>query len=311
MNDARIADAIGGDLDQVTVCIVAYNSRLALQALLPQLAVLPKLTIVDNASSDDTLTWLAAHLPLATVHRLPANIGFGKAHNLAVQHCTTPFALLLNPDCRIEAEDLLKLVDCLHHHPEALLAVPRLVYADGRVQENHRPFFHTRGRARPPYKVPEGELCCEMVSGAVLLVRTALFRQIGGFDPWFFLYWEDEELCIRAHQLRLAVILAPQAVACHMAQTSSQPSVRTTFIRHYTYTSSKLYLRRKLGESAGLLALRGLGTLIPSLLALPVAALLGRQQKAVRSAARIAAVLTAPWQLRRKQAVALPRQLWS
>ena len=298
-------------LSQVTVCIVAYNSQRALNALLPQLQALPHVLIVDNASSDETRTWLAQALPNAVVFSQPVNIGFGRAHNLAVQHCTTPFALLLNPDCRIEGEAILQLMDCLHSHPDALMAVPRLVYPDGRVQENHRPFFHSRGSARPAYQVPDGELCCEMVSGAVLMVRTALFRRIGGFDPWFFLYWEDEELCIRARNHQLAVILAPQALACHLAQTSSLPSVRTTFIRHYSYTSSKLYLRRKLGESAGLVLLRGVGTLTASLLALLISALTGQRLKAVRSAARIAAVFTAPWQLRRKQAVSLPSQLWS
>ncbi len=298
-------------LDQVTVCIVAYNSRAALQALLPQLAALPQLTIIDNASSDDTAAWVAAELPTARLHRQPANIGFGRAHNLAVQLCTTPFALLLNPDCRIEPAAIQQLGDCLGRHPDALIAVPSLVYPDGRVQENHRAFFHTRGSSRPAYQLPEGELCCEMVSGAVLLVRVALFRRIGGFDPWFFLYWEDEDLCIRARQRQLAVVLVPQAVACHLAQTSSAPSLRTTFIRHYSYTSSKLYLRRKLGEPTGMLLLRGLGTLLPSVAALLLNSLIGQRHKAVRSAARIAAVVTAPWQLRREQAVPMPRQLWS
>ncbi len=293
----------------VTCLIVAYNSRAALARQRDTLTRFEHLIVIDNASRDGTAEWLAEALPQAKVLRQAENIGFGRAHNLGVSQCQTPFALLLNPDCVIEPDAVAALVDCLQQYENALMAVPALVYPDGSAQENHRGFFHTRGHERPAYRLPDGETCCEMVSGAVMLVRVETFRRIGGFDPWFFLYWEDEELCLRARQWRYAVVLAPQALACHVAQTSSPPALRTTFIRHYCYTSSKLYLRRKLGEGRLLLFLRGLGTLLPALLALPLNLLVGKRHKAMRSAARLIAVITAPWQLRRSRCVPLPSQL--
>ncbi len=297
-------------LAEVTVSIVAYNSRRVLAAAREQLNMLPQLIIVDNASSDDTPAWAAENLPRAQVLMQAVNMGFGRAHNLAVSRCTTPYALLLNPDCRIEAAAIAALVDCAQRYPDALLVAPLLVYPDGRAQENHRRFFHQKAGPRRPYQAPAGDLCTDMISGAVLLVNVASFRKIGGFDPWFFLYWEDEELCIRARQHHLASVLCHSAVACHVAQTSSTPNMRTSFIRHYSYTSSKLYLRRKLGEPVLLVAARGLATLLSSVLALLASALLGKREKSVRSAARITAVLTAPWQLRRAQAVATPGELF-
>lgn len=298
-------------LAEVTVSIVAYNSRRVLQAALPQLSALPQLTIVDNASSDGTMEWVAENLPRARVLRQAVNIGFGRAHNLAVSQCTTPYALLLNPDCHIEAAAIAALVDCAQRYPDALLVAPLLVYPDGRAQENHRRFFHQKAGPRRPYQAPDGDLCTDMISGAVLLVNVMAFRRFGGFDPWFFLYWEDEELCIRARQQHLACVLCHSAVACHVAQTSSTPNLRTSFIRHYSYTSSKLYLRRKLGEPVMLLVARGLGTVLSSVLALLTSALLGKREKMIRSAARITAVLTAPWQLRRSEAAPTPRRLFS
>lgn len=303
-------ESLAAALGRVTVQIVAYNSREALQRQQALLAQLPRLTVIENGGRDDLAAWMAEALPQARCLSLPANIGFGRAHNLGVTDCETPFALLLNPDCVIQPEAIVQLLHCLEAHPDALMSVPALRYPDGRLQENHRGFFHTRGSARGSYDVPAGETCCEMVSGAVLMVRVETFRRIGGFDPWFFLYWEDEELCIRARQQRLAVILAPQATACHVAQTSSAPSTRTTFLRHYCYTGSKLYLRRKLGEGLPLVCARALGTLLPSLLSLPWLLLSGQRVKAVRNAARAVAVLTAPWQLRRARSAALPSQLW-
>lgn len=296
-------------LAAVTVSIVAFNSRAVLEKGLSYLRPIPNLVIVDNASTDNTSAWLALALPQARVIRQQTNIGFGRGHNLAVSQCHTPYALLLNPDCQIASDDIAALIDCCRRHPDALMAAPLLVHADGSPQQNYRQFFHQKLPDLPAYQQPDGDVCVDMISGAVLMVDVAAFRALGGFDPWFFLYWEDEDLCIRARRQQMASILCCKATACHIPQTSSAPSARGTFIRHYSYTTSKLYLRRQLGESRLLLTLRALGTFAMAALALPLAALTGNRSKLIRSLARLVAVLTAAMQLHRARAVATPLQL--
>ena len=293
----------------VTVSLVLYNSRRLLESRREFLASLPSLCLVDNASTDGSADWIATHLPQARLLRCEQNLGFGRGHNLAVAGCQTPFALLLNPDCDISEDSMQGLVECLQRYPEALLAVPRLEYPDGRPQENHRGFTHTGGRPGPGYRTPDAATCCEMVSGAAMMVRVEHFRAIGGFDPWFFLYFEDEEICWRANQHRMPVILEPAAVARHALKQSSTPSLRTEFVRNYSYVTSKLYLRRKLREHVSRTVLRATALLFANLLGL-VSALLSLNRLAItRRLARIGAVLTLPWQLRREQAAAIPWQL--
>jgi len=296
-------------LADITVSMVVYNSLRLLQARQGWLAALPQLCIVDNASSDGSADWIAIHLPQARLLRCDENQGFGRGHNLAVQHCNTPFALLLNPDCEIDTEAMRRLVDCLEDFPGALLTVPRLVYPDGREQDNHRGFTIEGGRPMAHYRPPDGPACCEMVSGAAMMVRVQAFRELGGFDPWFFLYWEDEDLCYRAWAERRAVIFEPRVVACHAEKKSAAPSARTQFITQYSYSTSKLYLRRKCGESLPLLGVRVLGLFAANLLGLLLDALRFKPAKVVRRLAGVTAALTAPVQLARERAVSSPLKL--
>lgn len=296
-------------LTDITVSLVLYNSLALLKARQAFFAALPRLCLVDNASTDGSAEWIAAHLPAATLLRCPENIGFGRGHNLALAGCQTPFALLLNPDCEIEPEAMVRLTDCLHRFPGALLTVPRLVYPDGREQDNHRGFTVQGGRPMRDYRPPQGPACCEMVSGAAMMVRVEAFRALGGFDPWFFLYWEDEDLCYRAHQQRRAVIFDPRVVACHAEKQSSTPSARTLFMRQYCYSTGKLYLRRRCGEPRWRIGLRLLGLLASGLLGLLAAVLTLKPARMVQRLASAAAALTAPWQLRRTQSAPTPTNL--
>ena len=296
-------------LADIMVSMVVYNSLSLLKARQEFLAGLPHLCLVDNASSDGSADWIAAHLPRARLLRRVENLGFGRGHNLALQDCGTPFALLLNPDCEIDIESMRRLVDCLDDFPSALLVVPRLIYPDGREQDNHRGFTFHGGRPMNNYRPPDGPACCEMVSGAAMMVRVTTFQEMGGFDPWFFLYWEDEDLCYRARCQKRAVIFDPRVLACHAEKKSSVPSARTLFITQYSYSTSKLYLRRKCGESLLMLSLRVLGLFVANLLGLLPDALLLKQAKVVRRLAGISAALTAPWQLMRHQAVSSPLKL--
>ena len=297
-------------LGDITVSIVSYNSGGVLRELLPLLRALPQLVIVDNASGDGSMGWIPQELPQARLLALPENIGFGRAHNLAMQGCNTPYALLLNPDCQIEPTAICQLASTLAQHANALLVVPRLVYPDGREQDNHRGFTHLGGRPGNDYQPPSGLLCCEMVSGAAMLVNVAQFRALSGFDPWFFLYWEDEELCYRARLAKMPVLFDPTVVACHAEKKSSPPSARTQFIRSYGYTTGKLYLRRKTGEALALTALRVLALLLVNGLGGLVSLLLWQREKAVVKAARVLAAISLPLQLGRVQAAATPGQLF-
>ena len=131
-----------------------------------------------------------------------------------------------------------------------------------------------------------------------MLLDVERLRATGFFDPWFFLYFEDDDLCLRVRERGHAIVVARAASVLHRVRQSSSPSSRAALRRAYCMTLSKLYLTRKhLGTPRCVaLALRiGLG----SLLALPFMLLSLRRDRIARHGARVTAALLAWRHLRR------------
>jgi GT2 family glycosyltransferase len=124
-------------------------------------------------------------------------------------------------------------------------------------------------------------------------------RPIGFFDPWFFLYFEDDDLCLRVRRAGHPIVVVHAAQVEHHTRQSSRPSARTTFRRLYCMTLSKLYITRKYfgTRRCAAMALRiGLGSalaLLPALLTL-------QKERVLRQAGRCAAALSASSHLGRR-----------
>ena len=126
------------DLRQVTVVMVTHHSVHCLANQNGLLQHCPNVIISDNASNDGTPDQAKALWPHASVLPHPLNLGFGAANNRALALVSTPFALLLNPDCVITPEALLALISAAHGMPEAALLAPQLLGAKGRLELNYR-----------------------------------------------------------------------------------------------------------------------------------------------------------------------------
>lgn len=284
-------------LDQITLVMVLYNSTRILPETLPLLAPLRNLILVDNGSSDGSAELAQRLLPQAQVLQLPRNLGFGRANNLALAQVQTPFALLLNPDCLIEPPSLQALLDAAERYPQAAILAPKLFDAPGQLGLCYRPAFYDP----QPREIiePQGDLCAPFLTGAAMLLRMDLMRSVGFFDPWFFLYYEDDDLCLRVRRAGHALVLVNAATVMHRVRQSSTPSARNAFRRDYCLTLSKLYILRK--TFGGAHAWRAwLRVLLGSLLTLPLHLLLYNRRRLIRSAARLCATLTAPRELSAK-----------
>ena len=280
----------------ITPVLVTYNSAAILPWSLPALAGCAEVVIVDNASRDDTVERARALLPQARIIRAGGNLGFGRANNLGIAAVRTAYALLLNPDARLAPGALQALHEAAARYPEAAIVAPVLYDAPGVVGDFFRGPFGAP--AAKPAPEPAGDLCADFVTGAAMLLNLARLRDVGLFDPWFFLYFEDDDLCLRVRRAGHPIVVAQAARVEHHVRQSSAPSARTTWRRAYCMTLSKLYLIRKLEGTAHCVgtALRiGLG----SLLALPLALLAPRRERLLRHAARLAAALMAWRHLRR------------
>jgi N-acetylglucosaminyl-diphospho-decaprenol L-rhamnosyltransferase len=281
--------------DQVTVVLVTYNSRRILPLALASLAGLPHVTIVDNGSRDGTPALARELMPHATVIEAGANLGFGRANNLALRQVTTPYALLLNPDCELQPGAMVALLAAVQRYPEAAIWGPKIYDAPGQLGLCYRPPFYA---PQPKALIdPEGDLCTEFLTGAAMLLNMRLMREVGFFDEWFFLYFEDDDLCLRARQAGHPLLLVNDAHVLHRVKQSSAPSWKLVFRRAYAMTLSKFYVQRKhFGPSklAGMVLRIGLG----SLLSLPLQALSFNRERTMRTAGRLAAAVMAPSRLR-------------
>lgn len=242
-------------LEQITVVCVTHQSHALLDAMAQTLLPLPRVIVIDNASSDGMAAALRRRIPHATVLERTSNSGFGSANNEAMAQVRTPYALLLNPDCTVRPEDLHTLLATLQRYPAAAMVAPQSVDADGRPQKSYRQAFHEK-LPKAPYRVPNATCSTSWLRACCLLVRTEAFAALGGFDPEFFLYYEDDDLCLRARAAGYECLLEPAAVVPHAGGLSTAPSLKMSFRKHFHYARSRhLAIRRYQGKWAARLYL--------------------------------------------------------
>ncbi|MBP7565052.1 MAG: glycosyltransferase family 2 protein [Burkholderiaceae bacterium] len=243
-------------LDQVTVLTVTYNSAHCIAPLAECLAHLPHVSVVDNASADDTLAQVARQLPRARVIALPRNMGYGVANNQGIEAATTRYVLLLNPDCEISADAIAQLVAGAQHWPDAAVIVPQLTDAAGREEVN---YSWPRDDWAPRTGAAEGPLSVGYACAAVMLLDREKMAGMGFFDPRFFLYYEDEDLCLRAFNARLNVRVLPHIRVKHFSRGSVRGPrpLAAEYWRGWHHAQSKIIFALKhQGDAAGARLLR-------------------------------------------------------
>jgi N-acetylglucosaminyl-diphospho-decaprenol L-rhamnosyltransferase len=221
----------------LSVVIVTYNSESCVGACLGAVArSLPdaERLVVDNASADASRTIAESHG--ATVIALEENLGFGRACNVGAQRAGHEHVLFLNPDvaiCSASADRLLELTAA----PAFGLLVPSSTSTSFIFSERSwtRETLFLALRALRPRELPSTARALHggrpaWASGAALLVRRSEFLGIGGFDPRYFLYYEDRDLSWKYRQHGLPLGLTVALVADHVGGGSSEVDDRRSNI---------------------------------------------------------------------------------
>ncbi|MBM4029597.1 MAG: glycosyltransferase family 2 protein, partial [Planctomycetes bacterium] len=136
------------DVPDLSVVIVNYNGGQLLHRTLKSLfatttGVRPEVFVVDNGSTDDSLTMARAAFPAAQVIEAGANLGFAKANNLALRRARGRFILLLNPDVDLRPGAVQAALDYLEAHPDVGILGPRILLPDGKLDKPCRRSFKT------------------------------------------------------------------------------------------------------------------------------------------------------------------------
>ena len=232
-----------------TVVMVTYNSAHLLERCFENLCGRSAVLVVDNASRDSSVSKVREIAPKATIITNEINEGFGKAANKALNEVKTEFAVLVSPDCLIQKGVMAQLVVLADRWENAAIISPILVEEDGRKTWCHDQDLFSRAgmsNSRSDEPFPSGDLCAGFVQNAVSLVRMSALRSSGFFDERIFLFYEDDDLCIRLRRDGWNLILSPDLLATHLSGTSS--SLNRTLLmrrRYYHMAWSRIYLERK------------------------------------------------------------------
>jgi hypothetical protein len=194
-----------------------------------------EIVVVDNTPHDPALAPALAFAPTVTLIRADTNTGFGGGNNIgiqwAAQHSRCDYIFLLNNDTVIYPETIARLEEGMNAHPEASILVPRIAYLDhpdllwygGGDVDWKRISVSTpgiNGSATAPLAMQEREV--SFATGCALFVRRPAMRQLRGFDPRFFMYEEDVDLCLRAREQGLRILYLPDSLLLHRIQGSSR-----------------------------------------------------------------------------------------
>jgi N-acetylglucosaminyl-diphospho-decaprenol L-rhamnosyltransferase len=226
-------------LDSVTVIVVTFNSEHWIETIAKLLNECRNVVLSDNGSTDNTVERVASHVPHAQLLLHGKNLGFGVANNLALAKVSTPFAFLLNPDCKIGSSALSTLLMHADQYPDAAIIAPQLINGRGGIDLNYR-WPRVCWRSTGPGA--DGPLCVGFVSGAAMLLRVNLFKQLGFFDKEFFLYYEDDDMCLRLFREKLPIVVIPSVTAVHRSRgsVSGKNHLYSEYIRGYHHIQSKL-----------------------------------------------------------------------
>ena len=235
---------------EITAICVTYESSCLVDSLCATLAHFEHVVIVDNASLDRCPEAFARRLPSASIVRNRENKGFGTANNQAMALVSTPYALLLNPDCEICPEALDALFDTAERYPQAAIVAPQGWRSAKTPQPSYRHAFYEQ-RPKQKYHIPDATCSAKWLHGCCLLVRVDAFRKFGGFDERFFLYYEDDDLCLRALQAGYDCLLEPLSQVLHVGGASSAPSWRNDFFKQFHFfRSRRLIIGKYQGQAA-------------------------------------------------------------
>lgn len=232
----------------VTAVIVNWNTADLLDESLRSLrehggagADVMEIVVVDNGSTDNSRQVLAERWPDVTVIPNADNVGFCRANNQAIEITERPYLLLINADAMLTPGCLPALLDRMAGDDRTGVVAPRLVYGDGRFQRwtaGRAPslgsvanylFLTDRLSGRVPaftgtylgYDTTEA-FEPDWVSSACMLVRRAMFDDVGPLSDQIFVYMDDVELCQRAKDGGWNIWYEPAATCIHLMGQSTK-----------------------------------------------------------------------------------------
>jgi len=258
-------------MKQVAVIILNWNGAELLRRYLPSViagtdASIADVIVADNGSTDESRTVLEQEFPQVMTLLFDQNYGFAQGYNLAIEQTMYPYTVLLNSDVRTPQGWLNPLFDYMQEHQHVGAVMPKLL----QDRDDDRQIFEYAGAAGGyidchGYPYCRGRLFDSIeddygqydgsprsvfwATGACLMVRSALYQQVGGLDKDFFAHMEEIDLCWRMRLAGNDLMIVPDSHVYHLGGGSlPQGNPRKTYLN---FRNNLLLLHKNLPRNEG------------------------------------------------------------
>lgn len=251
---------------KVSVVILNWNGKEMLRRFLPSVVasifeVDQEICVADNGSTDGSCEMIVHEFPSVRLIQLDHNYGFAEGYNRALQQVEADYVVLLNSDVEVPTDWLNPMIAYMDRHPEVAGCQPKLLsyrqreyfeYAGacgGFIDRYGYPFC--RGRIFDELELDEGQYDNVMpvfwATGAALLIRLEVYRNVGGLDGRFFAHMEEIDLCWRMRSRGYKLVCLPFSKVYHVGgATLKKENPRKTFLN---FRNNLLMLYKNLPES--------------------------------------------------------------
>ena len=235
-------------MKKIAVVILNWNGRKLLEEFLPSIIRFSEqatVYVADNASTDDSISYIKNTFPTIKIIQNADNFGFAKGYNEALKFVEEEFYALVNSDIEVTENWLTPILEMFENQPETSIIQPKILdyknkemfeYAGaggGFIDKYGFPFC--RGRIFQHLEKDESQYNDETeifwASGACFFIRKEVYRKLKGFDEDFFAHQEEIDLCWRAFNLNYKVKYNGKSTVYHVGgATLNESSPHKTFL---------------------------------------------------------------------------------
>ena len=268
----RQPSTVNHPMPEASIVIVTWNGRVDLLECLNSLKKLvpprPSIIVVDNGSTDGTAGAVAEKFPHVRVITSPRNRGFSGGNNLGIEKALeegADYICLLNNDTVADPRFLAELLRAGSEDSQAGILGSRIYCYDrpGIIWSQGIDIHETTGRIYTPLnnrrevELPAAVSGTDAVSGAAMLLKGEMLREIGMFDEDYFLCFEDVDLCLRARKEGYRILTVPASRVRHKVSGSMGGEHSETVV-YYATRNHLLVINRQRPVPAAFRGIRNL-----------------------------------------------------
>jgi len=234
---------------KTAVVILNWNGRKFLEQFLPSVVSHSRdsteIIVADNASSDDSVSFLREKYPEIRIIQNVANGGFARGYNEALAQVDADYYILLNSDIEVTSNWIAPIIDLMEKDSAIAACQPKLISyyersmfeyagaAGGFIDKLGYPFCRGRLFQSIENDIGQYDEIKEIfwATGACMFVRADVFRKLGGLDERFFAHMEEIDFCWRAKNEGFKIMYCPQSKVYHVGGgTLPKKSWRKTYL---------------------------------------------------------------------------------